>query len=180
MTLEQAEEFCRNTKDFLTKKESHKIGHVTPPKKTISFASGQEMYDFITKEESGYDGDLYNSELEKYVFLYNGTGSICVYSGIDREEATDLAKKGREAGDYWAAFLGWQGSAIYDTPDYENNPPETNEALEWCEGMYDHPAWQTCEDFAREVLGPTLDEQIRDASDRTAAQGTTLNKTHER
>jgi len=125
-------------------------------KKTVSFASGQEMYDFITKEESGYDGDLYNSELEQYVFLYNGTGSICVYSGIDREEATDLAKKGREAGDYWAAFLGWQGSAIYDTPDYDYNPPETNEALEWCEEMFDQPGWQTCEDFARnaaEIFG---------------------------
>lgn len=140
------------------------------PQNALSFASGQEMYDFITKEEVGYDGDLYNGELEQYVFLYNGTGSICVYSGIDREEATELAKKVREHGDYWAAFLGWQGSAIYDTPDYENNPPETNEALEWCEGCFNHPAWQTCEDFAREVLGPTLDEQIREAANRTATQ----------
>lgn len=138
-------------------------------KKPISFASGQEMYDYITTPASGLEYDLYNSELELYVFLYNDTGSICVYSGIDRAEATELAKKGREHGDYWAAFLGWKGSAIYDTPDYENNPPETNEALWWCEGMFDHPAWQTCEDFAREVLGPTLDDQICDASNRTAA-----------
>ena len=139
-------------------------------KKTISFASGQEMYDYITTPASGLEYDLYNSELELYVFLYNDTGSICVYSGIDRAEATELAKKGREHGDYWAAFLGWKGSAIYDTPNYENNPPATNEALEWCEGCFNHSAWQTCEDFTREVLGPTLDEQIRDAADRTAAQ----------
>lgn len=139
-------------------------------KKILSFGSGREMYDYITTPAIGLEYDLYNSELEQYAFLYNDTGSICVYSGIDREEATELAKKGRAHGDYWAAFLGWKGSAIYDTPAYEANPPETNEALEWCEGCFHHPSWQTCEAFAREVLGPTLDEQIRDAAKSTAGQ----------
>lgn len=150
-------------------------------KKTISFASGQEMYDYITTPAAGLEYDLYNSELQLYVFLYNETGSICVYEGIDREEATELAKKARDKSEYWGAFLGWKGSGIYDTPDYEVNPPATNEAVEWCDGCFNHPAWQRCVDFEREVLGPTLDDQIRDAANRTEPQSVnTPAKTTER
>lgn len=116
---------------------------------TLTFASAQAMYDFITDES--HNGDLYNSELQKYVFLYNATGSICVYSGIDREDAKELAKKSAAADDYWAAFLGHHGSAIYDTPDYDYNPPVVNEAVEWCAEYFTHPAWKTCEAFAKEV-----------------------------
>lgn len=79
-------------------------------KRKCLFNSGQKMYDFI---ESG--GDLYSPSIETYVFVYNEEGSICVYTGIDSEYAKEL-----DSGDeYWGAYLGWRGSAIYDTTEYK-------------------------------------------------------------
>ena len=84
----------------------------------IKFNNANEMYEYIK------DGnDLWNPDKSIYVFVYNDNGSICVYDNITSELAKSL-DKGEE---YWGAYLGWQGSSIYDGED----------VLRWCEYMYD-------------------------------------------
>ena len=100
--------------------------------KTIPFSSGKEMLDAI---QAG--ADLYSPTEELYVFLYNGSGSICVYQGIDLEEAEELEWEARENEEYWGAFLGSQGSGIYDDPSYEYFSPDKMSNLDWCEANYD-------------------------------------------
>ena len=94
----------------------------------IKFDSPEEMLETI---QSGTD--LYNSENELYVFGYNDAGSICVYDNIDEEQAAELKTKE----EYWGAYLGWRGSAIYDDPSHECNTDGVPENLNWCEAHYD-------------------------------------------
>ena len=98
----------------------------------IPFSSGKEMLDAI---QAG--ADLYSPTEGLYVFLYNGSGSICTYHGIDLEEAKELERKARQNEEYWGAFLGSQGSGIYDDPSYEYFSPDQMSNLDWCESNYD-------------------------------------------
>lgn len=106
-------------------------------KSPTKFSSGQEMYDFLYD-----DRDLYNPQEEIYVYRYNSAGSINVYTGIDPSYAEELDK----GDEYWAAYLGWHGSSIYDNLDYKkeiNNTCDdvTDDALAWCESMYKIDGW---------------------------------------
>lgn len=91
----------------------------------MTFNSAREMLDYI---QDGFD--LYNPETGTYVFLYNGAGSICVYS-ISREEAEELKKKEY----YWGAYLG-AGGNIYDDPSYEYHTEDQMNNIQWCENCY--------------------------------------------
>ena len=82
--------------------------------------------------------DLYSPELEKYVFLYNDRGALCVYD-IGLSEAKELDRMCRESGEEsWSGMLG-PGGNIYDAPGDENFPPNegcSNKDL--CEGLFDY------------------------------------------
>ena len=87
----------------------------------MKFESAKDMY------EEARDCDLYNKELELYVFGYNDFGALCYYH-IDEEEAEELRRKSRENDDeYWGAFLGIGGYVLDDMDFYPEDYDEDNE-----------------------------------------------------
>lgn len=86
------------------------------------FHSGTQMLDYIQK-----GNDLYNPETNTYVFLYNESGSICVYDWISNDHALDLALT-REG---WSGYLG-VGGYIYDDPSYEDYDDMAMDNWDWC------------------------------------------------
>ena len=90
----------------------------------MKFKDGKSM---LKKIQSGVD--LYNPETEKYVYVYNIDGAICV-----RYIATTETKKVAElAGDEnWGSVLG-TGGQIWDDP------------LGWCEDHYNGEWFDTKE-----------------------------------
>lgn len=101
------------------------------------FKSAEDMLSQIR------DGnDFYCPDLELYVFVYNVDGSICSYRGIDKEWAERLDKED----EYWGAYLGWYGSAIWDSKEYIRKEymrrkgiakeDIEDEALLWCSYYY--------------------------------------------
>ena len=119
----------------------------------MKFESAKDMY------EEARDCDLYNKELELYVFGYNDFGALCYYH-IDEEEAEELRRKSRENdGEYWGAFLGIGGYVLDDMDFYPEDYDEDNEkcltedewidlflspSYEFCEEYYKHDGWDYC------------------------------------
>ena len=109
-------------------------------KRTLKFKNGLEMLLKITEQNL----DLYNRELELYVFGYNEYGSIAAYH-IANEDASRLAQKAAAAHEYWSAFLG-PGGAIYDSLAYKQQhgiltEKAFDEALEYCNNCFDKGVW---------------------------------------
>lgn len=108
--------------------------------RTIKFKNGLEMLLKITEQNL----DLYNRELELYVFGYNEYGSIAAYH-IENQGASRLAKKAAATHEYWSAFLG-PGGAIYDSLAYKQQNEilaerVSDEALEYCNSYFDKGVW---------------------------------------
>lgn len=80
----------------------------------MKFESAKEMYEVLSKGK-----DLYNPNLEKYVFLYNTDGALCVYD-IDMEHAKKLEEMAASEKESWSAFLGI-GGRILDDEKYDRN-----------------------------------------------------------
>lgn len=106
----------------------------------MKFESSKDMYEKVIKH------DLYNKELELYVFLYNDYGALCYYN-ISNEEAEELRQKSKENnGEYWSAFLGLGGYILDDMNYY----PDLSDDLylapsyEFCEEYYNHDGWEYC------------------------------------
>lgn len=99
--------------------------------RNINFKSAEEMFDLLANKEI----DLYNPELELYLFVYNENGAICTY-GIDTATAKTLSAQSKETGDYWGAFLGI-GGHIYDAP--------ANMSL--CEEIYSNGTYIPTEEY---------------------------------
>ena len=105
----------------------------------MKFSNGQEMYECITSGTDLWDGE------STYVFVYNDYDSICVYNNIYPDEARELERlTGGE--EYWGAYLGWHGSAIYDSKAYYEQKKDYNadalsdvidEAVGWCNDHYE-------------------------------------------
>jgi hypothetical protein len=113
--------------------------------------------------------DLYNTETENYVFLYNECGSICVYQ-IEKEMAIELDKKSREAdGEQWSAFLGTGGS-IYDDPRHELFDAHNSNNLDYCEEFYNKGNWIDTRDYFKEVVGYATNEKVLKACDEALSQ----------
>ena len=117
----------------------------------MKFESAKDMYDAIMF------GDLYNKELELYVFEYNVHGALCYYY-IDEEEAEELREKSAQFGEYWGAFLG-RGGYVLDDTDYDPDEYDEDEATltedewydlylapsyEFCERYYEDDGWEYC------------------------------------
>lgn len=100
---------------------------------TMIFESPEHMLSTIQ------DGiDLYNVISEEYVFVYNDSGSIAVYS-IDLASALDLETKSKESGEYWGAFLGI-GGAIWDDQEHDSYI-EGNGNMDFCKSAYKQNGW---------------------------------------
>ena len=102
--------------------------------------------------------DLYSKSLCLYVFVYNESGSVCVY-GVDNETALDLEKKAKEHCEYWSAYLGL-GGEIYDTEDYFKEskgsvPKDVTHLIDLCRQWW-QDEWYTC--------GPVLSETGKEHS----------------
>lgn len=65
----------------------------------MTFSSGQDMYDALDF------GDIYNSEKELYIFLYNDAGAVCVYN-VSKYEAKELELMSKKSGEYWGS-VSW-------------------------------------------------------------------------
>lgn len=105
----------------------------------MKFTTAQEMLEFIQ------DGnDLWSQSAETYVFVYNGAGSICIYS-INKEKAKQLASDAKKYDEYWSAFLGIGGS-IYDDPSYEDYTEDQMSNLDLCEELYLIEDWVLTQD----------------------------------
>ena len=118
----------------------------------MKFESAKDMYEAVR------GNDLYNKELELYVFEYNDHGALCYYY-IDEEERKELKKKSAESdGEYWGAFLGIGGYILDDT-DYDPDEYDEDEATltedewydlylapsyEFCERYYEDDGWEYC------------------------------------
>ena len=103
----------------------------------MKFKSAQEMLSFV---QNG--NDLWSPSKCVYMFIYNDLGSICAYDNIDIECAKELAQED----EYWGAYLGMSGSAIYDSSDYLKEYPEMESAdkitaMDFCQSMYDVTDW---------------------------------------
>lgn len=97
---------------------------------SMKFYSGAEMYNYLIN-----NGDLYNPNLEIYVFLYNDAEALCIYR-ITPEEAEKLDRESRETGEYWSAFLG-AGGQILDIPETGGILP----SIEFCEKNHKADGW---------------------------------------
>ncbi len=97
----------------------------------VFFKSGKDMLDYLC---SGID--LYSPTEQIYVFNYNEDGNICAYKNIDLDKAVELETKASKDEEYWGAYLGWQGSHIYDNSSYENYDDGRASNIEWCNEMY--------------------------------------------
>lgn len=95
----------------------------------MKFNTGKEMYEYL---KNGHD--LYNAEIEIYVFPYNEDGSLYAYK-LTIEQAAKLCKKARENHKKWSNFLGADGE-MYDPYD----------AIILCEGTYQKGNWIDTED----------------------------------
>ena len=118
----------------------------------MKFESAKDMYKAIMS------GDLYNKELELYVFEYNYHGALCYYY-IDEEEAEELKELAAKSdGEYWGAFLG-RGGYILDDMDYHPDKYDEDEttltedewydlylapSYEFCERYYEDDGWEYC------------------------------------
>ena len=105
----------------------------------MTFNSAQEMLDCIL------DGnDLYNPNIESFVCIYNGYGSIVEFA-ISKRYAKTLAKESKGTDEGWYALLTPHGY-IYDDPscDFFEDGDTTN--LQWCEDHYNIDGWINTEE----------------------------------
>lgn len=107
----------------------------------MKFNSAKEMLDCIQK-----GCDLYNPNLELYVFVYNDSGSIAYYD-ISKNDATELVQKVKESEEYWGSLLG-PGGRIVDAPtsEFYIKGKETN--LQWCKKYYKEDGWVNTNDYS--------------------------------
>ena len=108
----------------------------------IKFDNAEDMLYTITGGT-----DLYCEDTETYVFLYNNEGSICVYRGIDKDEADKLEELAVADEEYWGAYLG-AGGDIIDSDRYyaeqgRERPKWAESPIEWCERSY-RENWVVC------------------------------------
>ena len=105
----------------------------------MKFINGEQMLAAITLNGL----DLYNTELELYVFCYNENGSIAAYN-IDAGNALKLAELAEANDEYWSTFLGL-GGLIYDSLEYKKQQEflkdNVDSALEFCEQYFDKGEW---------------------------------------
>lgn len=109
----------------------------------MKFNTPEEMLNTIL---SGTD--LYSPKTKQYVFVYNDSGSICVYTHIDKK----FANEHKNSDEYWGADLGLQNSFIYDSEEYyckyrneailNNAKAEKILNIHWCEENYTLKDWE--------------------------------------
>ena len=109
----------------------------------MTFNSAKEMLEYIQE-----GNDLYNQNIETYVFVYSDAGSIAYYS-IDNDHAKELSQTAKEYNEYWGAFLGC-GGYIVDDPDSDSYREGRETNLEWCEGCYMEEGWVNTNDYPQE------------------------------
>ena len=128
----------------------------------MKFANGNEMYDYLRCNGDYIGRDLYSKSLGIYVFEYNDAGALCIYS-LDPEQVVELVKDSKEIGEYWAAFLGWKGSAILDDSDYDDDEHRYSDdekmrnlylrpSLEFCDETYMVEDWMDTDDVTVEYV----------------------------
>ena len=131
---------------------------------TIKFNSPKEMYNLIKNGT-----DLYSPSTCNYIFVYNDSDSLCVYS-IEPEEAKTLAEKSKgDNNEYWGAFLGL-GGEIHDSLDYKQENPdyfskkdrEIDSALELCKELYQITDFIDTKDYLKETIKINTNEIERD------------------
>lgn len=122
------------------------------------FNSGMEMYEYV---HAG--NDLYSKSLGTYVFDYNDAGALCNYC-LSPEDFAEVIKASEEHdGEYWAAFLGWYGSAVLDetkydddehryTSDWELKKLYLAPSLEFCEEVFNTEDWLDTSDVTVEYV----------------------------
>ena len=128
----------------------------------MKFKDGDEMYDYLVCNGDYVGRDLYSKKLGIYVFEYNDAGALCIYS-LDPEQVVELIKDSKETGDYWAGFLGWQGSEILDESDYDDDEHRYSEdwelrelylkpSLDFCDNTYMVDDWMDTGDVTIEYV----------------------------
>lgn len=111
----------------------------------MTFSTPEEMLGYLKEK-----GDLYNPDLETYVFVYNEVGSICEYS-IDKEEAEELARKCKETGEeYWGAMLG-PGGNIFDDESYDGYVDGQIPNLVALDDYCRKEGWVNINDYGKEI-----------------------------
>ena len=116
--------------------------------KKTAFSSPEAMFSTILSGQ-----DLYSESMNLYVFVYNESGSICVY-GIDKDKALELEKKSNENHEYWTAYLG-SACDIYDSESYYKEcegrvPADAIFPIDLCRKWW-QDEWYTCGPFLRET-----------------------------
>lgn len=111
----------------------------------MKFETSAKMLEFINDNH-----DLYSRQAETYIFNYNETGSVCIYS-IDEEKAKELATKAKADGEYWAAFLG-TGGHIYDDPSHDCYHEGQATNLDCCESLLQYEDWVLTEHYLGEPI----------------------------
>jgi len=93
------------------------------------FTCGADMQNRLSRV------DLYSPSQELYAFKYNWQGAIATYH-IPRNEAIKLARKAKEYGDFWSAFLGPAGLVYNDPRDKKSSPKPGYSNRDFCNNNY--------------------------------------------
>ena len=136
--------------DAIRKAFSQRSLDRTHSKTSLTFNNGQEMRDYLK------NGDLYNPELEIYVYQYNDAGALCTYH-VGCEEAGKLANDCRKDNTYWEEKLGHGGNVlddrIYGNPNimYSSNESQRNlylkPSIDFCDANYMKDGWVNAKDY---------------------------------
>lgn len=121
----------------------------------MKFENAKQMYDYLHEGR-----DLYSKSLGVYVFEYNDAGALCTYD-LYPDDVIELINKSKKYKEYWAAFLGWKGSAILDdseyddfryVEDYDKWALYAKPSLDFCEDTFNIEDWMDTDDATIEYM----------------------------
>lgn len=104
----------------------------------MKFKTWQDMYECLKKGQ-----DLYNPQIQEYVFLYNEDGALCQYT-IGTEEAMELSNISIENRlESWSTLLGIGGYILdNDNCDRINQYDDyIAPTYEYCRQFYNIDGW---------------------------------------
>lgn len=108
----------------------------------MKFKTWEEMYNYLVSGR-----DLYNVLLQKYVFMYNDDGALCVYN-IGADEAREMATNALMDDESWSAYLG-AGGAIMDDDSCDRTNKDKYLALsyDFCKAYFSDEGWCDTKDY---------------------------------
>lgn len=104
----------------------------------MKFTSWNEMYSYLKDKD-----DLYNPDLQKYVYHCNEDGALCVCDNVKPQYALKVAEIARQEKTDWATVLPTNG-LILDNPGCDSvfeKESYLEFSYDFCKEYYDNKNW---------------------------------------